>query len=86
MPRYVRINCEGVEQVHAGADCLGGTYATFCGLDGDDPPMQRMIPLMIGDRIDCPQCRALIFAAKEFRPRDFAREESTLTPAEGKTP
>ena len=71
MSRYISIRCEGVTQVHASADGTGLPYATFCGLDGNDPPMQETVPLMIGDRINCPQCYALVMAAKRYRPKDF---------------
>lgn len=75
MSGYIAIECDGVVQVHANTDELGFPYATFCGLAGNDPPHQKPAALCIGDRINCPQCYALIFAAKKYRPKDF---ESSL--------
>jgi hypothetical protein len=70
--RYIAIEVDGIRHCHAASD---GNYATLCGLDGDDPPEQVTVPLMIGERINCPQCRDLIFAAKQFRPKDFEKPD-----------
>jgi len=71
MSKYVSIECDGVVQVHA----VGlGNYATLCGLDGDDDGSgQRPANLLIGARINCPDCRAIIEAAKKYRARDFEK-------------
>lgn len=73
MSGYIAIECDGVVQVHANADGTGLPYASLCGLDGNDSRVgQRPAGLIVGARIDCPQCRNLINAAKKYRARDFA--------------
>lgn len=74
MSKFIAIESDGVYQVHASGEGAGFPYATLCGLDGDDSRAgQKPAALIIGAKIDCPQCRGIIRAAKTFRPRDFAR-------------
>lgn len=71
MSRFVAIECDGKVEVHAGPPD-GSPYATLCGLDGDDSVAgQKPAALQIGARINCPQCRGVIYHSKTFRPCDF---------------
>jgi hypothetical protein len=70
--RYIAFEQDGKTEVHAVGVC--GNYATLCAIDGNDSTVgQKPAPLQIGARINCPQCRGIILAAKDYRPgRDFA--------------
>jgi hypothetical protein len=73
MSRYVAIEQDGIVSVHASGEGIGSDYASLCGMDGDDSVVgQRPAPLIVGARIDCPQCKMIIMAAKRYRSRDFA--------------
>lgn len=74
MSKYVAVEQDGVVQVHASGNDLPGDWATLCGMDGDDSRVgQKPAALIIGARINCPQCRGIVMAAKKFRPSDFER-------------
>ena len=63
---YAAIEVEGEVNVHA-ID-VTGTYATLCGLDGDDLTTgQRTVPLPKKPKIDCKTCIAIIRHAKGYR-------------------
>ena len=73
MSKYIAIEIEddGVK-VHAVSTCSG--YATLCGLDGGiSDGSQREVGLLIGSRIDCPQCLQIWEVAKGLRKRDFCK-------------
>ena len=68
-PRYIAIEHEGTAEVHA----YGGDPSALCGLDGNDPPATREVPLPPRPRIDCPQCLTLWRAWNRFKQRDFSK-------------
>lgn len=65
---------EGVRQVHAVG--LDGNYATFCGL-GDEDSSDDVVnsSVAVGEKISCPQCRAMYDHARLFRRIDFVRPQ-----------
>lgn len=74
MSGYVAIEIEGVAQTHASGHPTGN-YDTLCGLEANDPGIgHKLVGVIIGSRIDCDHCIALIRAAKEYRERDFQLE------------
>ena len=63
---YARIEVEGVTEIHA--TDVTGTYATLCGLDGDDPTCeQRTKKLPKKPKLTCKTCIAIIQHAKEYK-------------------
>jgi hypothetical protein len=69
LSRLVAISVDGVVEVHAS----GSTYASMCGIDGDDPGTnQAPAALPPNARITCPDCHQLWLAWREFRASDFA--------------
>lgn len=71
--KYVAIEAMGQREIHA-MGCISD-YATLCGLDGNDPHQdvqQATVALQAsGDRITCPDCRAIWQHAKSYRSSDF---------------
>ena len=73
-PAFVAIALEGKVEVHAPGL---GSYATLCGLDGDDPDAgQSPAELKRGAKIDCKDCIGIITFAKQFGRRDFKPAQS----------
>lgn len=68
--RYAAVIVEGERHVHANGS-NNGTYATLCGLDGDDRE-QSMDEVRPGEKITCAACRAIWVEAKRYRKTDFA--------------
>ena len=73
--RFVAVEQDGVVEIHASGADASGDYATLCGVDGNDDGAgvnQRPADLPPGAKINCPQCKQLILAARKFSRRDFA--------------
>lgn len=63
---YAAVEIEGVVDIHA--TDVTGTYATLCGLDGDDPECeQKTVALPKNPRITCKTCLAIIKHAKSYK-------------------
>lgn len=75
MSRFVALLVDGVVEIHA-ADAFGGTYATLCSLDGDDPGSNQFAAqLPDKPKIDCKQCIAIIDVAKTYKERELQRSQ-----------
>ena len=62
---------DGKRDVHATSQT--GAYQTLCGLDGDDPTVgQTKSRVLPGEKITCPDCKAMWLEAKRYRRGDFA--------------
>lgn len=70
MSRLVTIKCQGETNVHL-PDALG-SYATLCGLDGDDPGCElETSDTPRGAKVDCDQCASIWQLCKTFRASVF---------------
>lgn len=72
MSRFVAIECNGELAIHI-PDAIG-TYATLCGLDGDDDDeivQQKTIDLPPRAKINCNECKRIFDMAKQYTKRDF---------------
>lgn len=67
--RMVRVTVNGETLTHGNGDGVPGDWATLCGLDGEENPVEDALP---GAKIDCRSCRMIFEAARVFRIRDFA--------------
>ncbi len=69
--KRVAIRLDGVRLIHA--ESHNSVYATFCGLDGDDPAVGQSAadPPKRGEKINCPDCIALWKHARTFKAVDF---------------
>lgn len=82
----IAIMLEGIRGIHA-VD-VTGNYATLCGLDGgidgDDAAQQAVSNMLAkrGEKIDCPQCRAIWDQCRRYRKADFSTA-ATLPPQGG---
>ena len=72
MPRFVGVQIDGVITTHL--PNWNQSYATLCGLDGDDPRSGQN-PAAPGNKADCIDCRAIFDLCRKFRMTDFAGEE-----------
>lgn len=71
----VALDDNGEVLIHM-SDGGGGDYATFCGLDGDDPAIGlQEVDLPPRRRIDCPTCRRMWLHAKGYRRADFTERD-----------
>lgn len=75
MSKFIAISCDGTIETHAtSGELMAGSYATLCGLDGDDPApnvKQKIVPLHNRPKIDCAQCIAMIRHAKKYASHDL---------------
>jgi hypothetical protein len=71
MAERVTVTVSGVAEVHMTDPT--GNYATFCGLDGEDPDIHvqqgDMAPTR--DLVSCGQCRRMWEHARTYRPRSL---------------
>ncbi len=72
MAERVAVTMNGVRDVHMSD--FSGNYATFCGLDGDDPDehVQQTGTTSTTDRITCMRCHMMWTHARTYRPREFS--------------
>lgn len=66
--KFVAVKMSGKVDVHA--DSTDSTYATLCGLDGDDShPHVEQSPAVLPKqpKITCVQCQMIIEHAKKYR-------------------
>jgi hypothetical protein len=63
---FVAIEVDGVTEIHA--ESPDGTYATLCGVDGDDPKIgQRAASLPFSPTITCKSCQRIISLARRYK-------------------
>jgi len=61
---------DGKREVHATSQT--GAYQTLCGLDGDDPTVGQLASdVLPGEKITCPDCKAMWLEAQRYRRGDF---------------
>lgn len=69
--KYIAIEAEGQRDIHAIGE---GSYATLCGLDGEDHHehvKQTTGKLRRGEKITCQQCWLIWKHAKTYRTANF---------------
>lgn len=75
MSKVVGVDIDGEVTWHAQNRGGGPDYVTLCGLDPDDPSIGHngTVPAQRGQKIDCPQCRAVwqAVALLKLRTTDF---------------
>ena len=75
MSKKTAVVVDGVREVHMIGD---GTYATLCGVDGDDPNAgQFMSTVNDHEKINCAACVRLWTACRAFSRGDFLVPPST---------
>lgn len=76
--KMVAVQIEDEIHVHMKGN---STYATLCGLDGDDPgAQQKMVSLPKGARINCEQCAQIYTVARMYQPSDFDMRKQYKVP------
>lgn len=71
MSKYITVSLDGNVFTH-----FKGlhSYATICGLDGDDPVLgMETLPTPHGKKVDCPYCIELWEYMSKYTKRDIER-------------
>lgn len=70
MKSKITIKCDDDTFTHIATD--RGSYATICGLDGDDPVVgQKTVKTPRGQKVDCPHCCAIWCDIQQWQAEDF---------------